>query len=817
MIRFSRPPASALVGAFILLAAASIAAGWFLQLKPVVQAVPGAVMVLATALGFLCVGFALASEMILVTSASRALQTISGAVVALLGVVVLAEHATDTTWIIDWTALHRNLAYDSRHPGRMSVPTAVTLALAGATMLLMNRVNTTWRGIAVQALTALVATSGVVGIVGWMLRLPLVYENYVFGQMALQTAIAFVLTGFALWLCWRRMDWYRLRGLIADEGLRISVNATSMLAIMLTATLASGYALVARQLQASERVHVLDPLRRLADHVRLNLELRSAQATMIAESALHATLMRSAAARRADDRILAQLRGAVEQLLSHGFSAVAFQGPSGQIWAEAGSRTALTDFELALSGGGSSLLWRDGFVLRVRTPIRQDQSLVGWLLTEQPLPGMTAALTRADEFGATGAIAICGRGGEEARCFSRQRNPMVFRLAEHETPPAARALRGDFGVVLQRDGHGAFVFAAYGPVSPHAIALVAQMSAVELYAPLRQQLHVGLVLLLAMIAIGTLLLHWRVAPLGRRLHLQEQRLKLALDSSRSAVWDLDIRSGVVYLSEQWPALLGGTPQASSTQVTDLYELVHPEDVPQLQSKLRAALTNDALSYDVEHRVRTPSGDWTWIHSVGRVVERDLRGRAVRMIGINTNIARRKQAQSFIERRASRDEATELPNRAVFTDRLHMAMARARRAPPDRSLMAVICLGIEEQKTGERRTSHIPGKTLLRAIAQRTKRCVRATDSVARIGVDEFAVILEELGLTDQACGVAEKIISAMHAEADSAAGTLGIAANIGISFYDGVIEVSAEDLVAKAQNAMHEARNGSLNSYLVAP
>jgi len=123
-----------------------------------------------------------------------------------------------------------------------------------------------------------------------------------------------------------------------------------------------------------------------------------------------------------------------------------------------------------------------------------------------------------------------------------------------------------------------------------------------------------------------------------------ERLNLALEGSDLALWDWNPVSGAVYLNERWSTMLGGPAQATSTTLTELNELTHPQDRPQLQAQIIEMLKGLTPVYTAEHRVRKLDGDWIWVYSHGKVVERDEQGRAVRVAGTNADITARKQAE-----------------------------------------------------------------------------------------------------------------------------------------------------------------------------
>jgi diguanylate cyclase (GGDEF)-like protein/PAS domain S-box-containing protein len=310
-----------------------------------------------------------------------------------------------------------------------------------------------------------------------------------------------------------------------------------------------------------------------------------------------------------------------------------------------------------------------------------------------------------------------------------------------------------------------------------------------------------------------LLLYWRVAPLVHKLYLGDQRLRLALDSSRSAWWDWDLRNGTIELSEHWQAMLGRPARATVIQMEELEQLVHPEDRLLVERKLRAALKSRDIHYDAEFRVPRQDGQSIWISSVGKVVERDAQGQALRMIGINADISHRKESALRIEYQARHDTLTGLPNRATFYDRLAHAMSRTRRR---KTLMAVMYLDVDRFKGINDSLGHSVGDLLLKDFAQRLAYCVRAVDTVARVGGDEFAVLLEDLKDRDDACRIAEKMVLEMQPEFPLEELTLQITISVGLAFYDGREELGADQLVRKADAALYAAKNSGRNTYQAA-
>jgi diguanylate cyclase (GGDEF)-like protein/PAS domain S-box-containing protein len=131
----------------------------------------------------------------------------------------------------------------------------------------------------------------------------------------------------------------------------------------------------------------------------------------------------------------------------------------------------------------------------------------------------------------------------------------------------------------------------------------------------------------------------------RALTDAKERLQSALDGSNLSIWDTDLATGEVYLSDGWAELLGEPRAPTHTTVEELAAKVHPDDVARVRASQLDTMKGRRESYTEEHRVRTVRGDWKWIQSRGNVVARDpSSGRALRMTGTNVDITARKGAE-----------------------------------------------------------------------------------------------------------------------------------------------------------------------------
>jgi PAS domain S-box-containing protein len=130
------------------------------------------------------------------------------------------------------------------------------------------------------------------------------------------------------------------------------------------------------------------------------------------------------------------------------------------------------------------------------------------------------------------------------------------------------------------------------------------------------------------------------------LRESEQRLALALESSGLALFDWDLRTGLVHLGAEWRHILEDPAAPVVTPIQKLQALVHPDDLPSLQEEIRKLLAGDTTVYRIQHRVRTGAGGWKWIESVAKVNERDAAGRALRITGTNADITERRAVETM---------------------------------------------------------------------------------------------------------------------------------------------------------------------------
>lgn len=192
---------------------------------------------------------------------------------------------------------------------------------------------------------------------------------------------------------------------------------------------------------------------------------------------------------------------------------------------------------------------------------------------------------------------------------------------------------------------------------------------------------------------------------------------------------------------------------------------------------------------------------------------DASGAVVGLMGITRDINELKEAELNLQHLATHDMLTGLPNRYLMTDRLNMILAHAERS---HGIVALLFVDVDDFKVVNDTHGHESGDELLRAAAQRLTRSVRATDTVARIGGDEFVIVLESLGEAGHASLVATNLQRSMAKPFTIRRRKLKVTVSIGISYYpqDGS---DAEMLLRAADYAMYLAKRDGKNKWRVSP
>jgi diguanylate cyclase (GGDEF)-like protein/PAS domain S-box-containing protein len=320
----------------------------------------------------------------------------------------------------------------------------------------------------------------------------------------------------------------------------------------------------------------------------------------------------------------------------------------------------------------------------------------------------------------------------------------------------------------------------------------------------------------------------RYHELAQSLEASQKTLTEIADHLEQCVWIKDpstaISGRMTYASPAFERIFGIPSESLHGRPDALFDLVHPEDLPRFRETNMMQFERE---YDIEYRLNRSDGALRWLWSRAMPV-RDSAGRVVRLVGITEDITSRKDNETRIrelnaeleqmvrsEQELSRTDAlTGLGNRLRCTeegDRLWKNTQReSERTGQSRSLAAV-AVDLDHLKQVNDRHGHAAGDACLRSIAQVLRASVREVDVAARVGGDEFILLLPNTSLA-QARQVAERILQGLgqvqvvHTTPEGAV-MLSLSASIGVAAMDGLdLEGSVSRLQSRADKALYCAK-----------
>lgn len=289
----------------------------------------------------------------------------------------------------------------------------------------------------------------------------------------------------------------------------------------------------------------------------------------------------------------------------------------------------------------------------------------------------------------------------------------------------------------------------------------------------------------------------------------EARWKLALESSGDGVWDWHIQEGTEFFSQRLLQMFGYGGGDLLSRPDEFDDRTHPDDLDQLNQARLDHFEGRAPMYQSERRILCKDGSWKWVLSRGMVISRDAGGKPLRMIGTFTDISDRKAAEALIRQQAFYDTLTGLPNRRMMRDRLEQEIKRSKR---DQQELAILFIDLDHFKEVNDTLGHDRGDMLLVEAGRRIQACVRASDTVARMGGDEFTVILAELPSSSHLEGILQKMLRALGGVFQLGAEQVFVSASIGISMYP-TDATEIEDLFKNADQALYVAKGAGRNRF----
>jgi diguanylate cyclase (GGDEF)-like protein/PAS domain S-box-containing protein len=288
----------------------------------------------------------------------------------------------------------------------------------------------------------------------------------------------------------------------------------------------------------------------------------------------------------------------------------------------------------------------------------------------------------------------------------------------------------------------------------------------------------------------------------RALETSERRMRAVTDHIPALVAQIDSNERYVFAN---PAI-AHTFSAPLSEINGktLRELHGAEAYARLEPHIRRALRGEYVSFEDQSR----RDDKEHFYQCSLVPDVDTRGNTRGFFALNVDITELKLAEKQLERLARVDALTGIANRRQFEERMSHALQRSKR---QQSGIALLCFDIDKFKNINDTHGHAVGDQVIQQFAKRISSAVREGDLPARMGGDEFVVLLEDVSTIENAEIVAQKIVTMMQTPMQLGNVLLPVTTSIGVTFT--AVHAEAAELLENADKALYAAKAAGRNTY----
>jgi PAS domain S-box-containing protein len=323
----------------------------------------------------------------------------------------------------------------------------------------------------------------------------------------------------------------------------------------------------------------------------------------------------------------------------------------------------------------------------------------------------------------------------------------------------------------------------------------------------------GLACVVLLFDIYTLYQHLQLQRIRRQLADRDQLFQLITENAADMIAVVDGTGQRLYNSPAYQHVLGYSDEELKS--TASIEQVHPDDRQMVLEAAHKARTT-GQGQRLEYRIRHKDGSWRILESTSSAIV-NAKGKTEKLVIVNRDISERKRAEELLAHNAFHDGLTNLPNRTLFLDRLQRALVLSKRHTDYK--FAVLFIDIDEFKVFNDSLGHIVGDEVLVQIGKRLTASLREVDTIARpqqgqllrddtlarLGGDEYTILLEDVRNPSDAIRVAERLQGKLSNPFTVQGYEIVVHASVGIAFSTPTC-AHAEDLLRDANIAMYRAK-----------
>jgi len=295
--------------------------------------------------------------------------------------------------------------------------------------------------------------------------------------------------------------------------------------------------------------------------------------------------------------------------------------------------------------------------------------------------------------------------------------------------------------------------------------------------------------------------------LNEAIKQKEAHLKEAQRIAKVGSWEYNVVEKELRLSDEVYRILG---VRFGTVITweDLLAYISKEDYQRVLDTLEEAIKYGS-KFNIKYALTLKNKNEIFVQTKGKV--RKKQGGYVRITAVTLDITNDIKNKQTIERLAYYDSLTGLANRALLQDRMQKALQHAKR---QKTSLAVMFLDLDHFKLINDTLGHSVGDELLIHISKILKTHLRESDTLSRLGGDEFIILLPSINSPEDAHIIAQKVQNTLQSKHDIGKHQLYITSSMGMALYPEHGE-TADELIRNADTAMYEAKNSGRNSYAI--